>query len=62
MTDPIYLPLDGILQIPNLSSMGILGTKPNYFLKWQLLLWISKLNKYLLNKTLPGAIHSAMSG
>ena len=26
-----YLPLDGILQIPNLSSLGILGTEPEYF-------------------------------
>ena len=26
-----YLPLDGILQIPNPSSMGILGTEPDYF-------------------------------
>ena len=26
-----HLPLDGILQIPNLSSLGILGTEPDYF-------------------------------
>ena len=26
-----YLPLDGVLQIPNLSSLGILGTGPDYF-------------------------------
>ena len=26
-----YLQIDGILQIPNLSSLGILGTEPDHF-------------------------------
>ena len=34
---PHYLLLDGILKIPNLSGLGMLGTEPDYFSTQQLL-------------------------
>ena len=40
-----YLPPYGILQIPNLSNVGILGTEPDYFPTQQPLLWNSNINK-----------------
>ena len=43
------------------SSLGILGTEPDYFPTQQPLLQNSKLNKRHLNKTLPGAITQTMS-